>query len=225
MAQVWTDQHRTGHRSGNGDGPEPEGLPLVPTGARRRLPEAVIGALLVLGAILAFVVWQATTSNQQAVLALASDVARGQIIEQADLRTAHLEAEEGLGLLPAEVSGQLVGRRAVADLGAGTLLTEGLLADQPPLEAGQALVGVAVEAAAIPSPDLAPGDAVQVIHTIDTGGRVLTEAVVADTEEAGPQGLRVVSLKVPLEAAGEVAAASASGRVRLVQVPTTREAS
>ncbi len=62
-------------------------LSLEPPGARRRVrvPELLVGAALTVGFALAAVLWQANSTQREAVLALAADVDRGDIITAEDL--------------------------------------------------------------------------------------------------------------------------------------------
>jgi hypothetical protein len=122
----------------------------------------------------------------------------------------------------------LVGLTAVSDLEAGTIVTPAHFVARSVLEPGEGVVGLALSPGEYPTLRLAAGDLVDVIRTESSaaseaeatdGGVVLAErAEVFDIAELGSQGQRFVSLRMPEDAAADVARAAAQGRVRLVLV-------
>jgi hypothetical protein len=205
-----------GHRARVGD------LELdPPRGARRiRVPELLVGAALVVGFALAAVLWQANATQRDPVLAVGRSVARGDVIEASDVRVVYVGSDQPLVTLSEAETSRVVGRVAVADLPAGTLLTAAHVTDPQTVEAGEGVVGLALDPGQFPAMQLAPGDVVNVVAPVEGDGEgVLAEAaVVFAVEDLGGPGRRFVSLRTSEEAANRVAAAAESGPVRLVLV-------
>jgi Flp pilus assembly protein CpaB len=187
--------------------------------------------LLVVGCALAALMLAAGDRDRTPVVALAADVARGQVLTEADLSTVYMESDSAIATTPSEDREGLVGRAALSDLPSGSLVTAGQLGDPVEvLEAGAGTVGLTLEAGQLPSLRLAPGDEVSVVAAGDaTSGRepgdVVRSGVVVAIEELtvdGPQpGQRRwwVAIRAPQAEAAEVGAVVAGGaRVQLVLV-------
>lgn len=196
-------------------------LSLEPPGARRRVrvPELLVGAALTVGFALAAVLWQANSTQREAVLALAADVDRGDIITAEDLHVVYIGTDDlVVRLAPAE-SVRVIGQVAISDMAAGTLITRANVSEVAALAPGEGVVGLALEPGQFPAGHLAPGDVVNVVAPGDTDGDLLAEAaVVYSVEELGGQGRKFVSLRASEADANRVAAAAESGPVRLVLV-------
>lgn len=194
----------------------------VPTSGRVRVPQLAVGLLLTAGAALAFVLWNAASVQRTAVLALAEGVSRGQVLVLEDLRIVHVGTEDALAMTPSDAASGLIGRAAVTDLAAGTLVTVDQFAAASTLTPGSGVVGLALAPGQFPTPQLRIGDLVNVIVTSDeetVGGRLLVEAAeVVWIEPVGTQGQRFISVLTGEELAGEVATAAARGEVRLVLI-------
>lgn len=192
------------------------------TGLRRvRVPQLTVGLLLVAGAALAFVLWNAASVNRVAVLALAGDVTRGQVLAAEDLQVVQVGTDDGVAMTPADQVDRLIGGAVVADLPAGTLLVEEHLAVASALLPGSGVVGLALSPGQYPTPHLRVGDLVNVVATSadrPTGDLLVEAAEVVWVEPAGMQGQRFISLLAGEELAGHVAAAAARAEVRLVLV-------
>jgi hypothetical protein len=108
----------------------------------------------------------------------------------------------------------------------GTILTPAHFVSRTVLDVGEGVVGLALGPGEYPTPMIAAGDVVDVVVTgrdpvesdATAGDAVVGSAVVFDVAELGTQGDRFISLRMPAEAAAEVAGAAASDRVRLVLV-------
>lgn len=205
------------------------GAPSIEPAERRRarLPEMAIGLVLMVGFSLAAVVWHMSATEKVPVLALASDVSRGQVIEQGNLRVVYLATDQPVAHLPRAASGELVGRVAVADLQEGTLLTRSHVAARSPLRSEDGVVGLALDPGQFPALGLLPGDVVNVVAGAPEGtpgedsSEVLArQAEVYAVEPLGMQERQFVSLKMPEEVANRVAAAAERGSLRLVMVGT-----
>ena len=195
----------------------------TPAVRRVRVPQLAVGLLLSGLAALGFVVFNAASVQRIPVLALASDVQRGQILTVEDLQVVHVGTDDVLALTPAGQSEVLVGRAVVTDLGAGTLLTAEQVATGATLVPGAGVVGLALAPGQYPTPRLTIGDVVTVVEVAE-GLQVLIEAAeVVGIEPVGTQGQQFVSVQTGEAAAVSVAAAAATGEVRLVLIARDTE--
>lgn len=193
--------------------------PPTPAGRRLQVPQLAVGLLLTAGAALAFVLWNAASVQRTPVLALTADVIRGQILAAEDLQVVHVGTDDPVTLTAPDVAGVLVGRAAVTDLPAGTLVVPGQFATASALTPGAGVVGLALGPGQYPTPQLRIGDLVNVVVISDAADRQLVEAAeVVWVEPVGTQGQRFVSLLTGEGLAAEVATAAAQGEVRLVLV-------
>lgn len=224
MAQTMRDR-----ASGNGAGGVAES-PLIepPARGRGRLPELVVGLVVMIAFALGAVLWHGSTTERDAVLALVSDVDRGETITSADLRVVYMASDSPVAHVRQEDSADLVGRIATSDLEAGTLVTRSQLADRVALGMGDGVVGLALDPGQFPSFGLLPGDRVNVVSATPTasvededgtassvlarGGEVFA------VEDLGNQGRQFISLRMGEEDANRVAAAAERGPLRLVLV-------
>jgi hypothetical protein len=193
------------------------GLP-APAGRRVRLPQLALGLLLAGGAALAFVLFNAASVQRTPVLALAVDVPRGQTIVLEDLQVVQLGIDSPVAVTPSDQAGLLVGRSAVADLPAGTLMSDGLVSSTSPLLDGGGVVGLALNPGQYPTPRLMVGDLVTVVEVSDGPRRLAETAEVVDIETIATQGQRFISLLTDETTAAEIGAAAATGEVRLVAI-------
>ena len=192
--------------------------PPAPAVRRVRVPQLALGVLLAGLAALTFVLFNAASVQRTPVLALVSDVQRGQVLEVEDLQVVHVGTDDVLALTPADRSDLLVGRAAVTDLVAGTLVTTDQVAAGATLTPGAGVVGLALAPGQYPTPRLAIGDLVSVVEVSD-GLVVLVEAAeVVGIEPVGTQGQRFISLQTGETDAPVVAQAAAAGEVRLVLI-------
>ncbi len=206
-----------------------------PSGRRTRVPELVVGVALAVGFALAGVLWHLSSTDKQAVLALARPVSRGDVIERSDVRDVYLASDDPIAHLTSGQSSLVVGRPARADMAAGTLLTSRSVDTGPTLDAGQGVVGLSLEPGQVPIDRLVPGDLVDVVSAAGAvspapetdataspatiGAAVIAEgAAVYAVDDVGAQGRRVVSIKLAKDDANRVAAAAERGAIRLVLV-------
>jgi len=207
---------------GSGRAPDP----AAPRRVRSvRVPEAVLGLVLVVGGALGALLWHRASTSTVLVATVAVDVQRGD-----ELTAEHLVPVEVGGTLPPGLlrwsqAGELVGHRVVTDLPAGTPLLPSLLVAGTPLADGEALAAVKVGAGSYPS-GLAPGDVVDAVAVpvavVDADPTaapavVASGAVVHAVEPLGDADLsEVVTLRLPADAAR--ALGGVAGPVRLVRV-------
>lgn len=213
--------------SGNGARTtRPVDLRLEPARRRVRLPEMAVGLIVVLGFALAAVLWQLNAVQKDPVLALANDVSRGEVIEADDVRVVYVASDDPIAHLASSQSATVVGRIARSDLPAGALLTRDAVSDGPAVEAGQGVVGLALEPGQVPSSRLRTGDLVNVVTagapttsaSSSTDEVIVERAEVFAVEELTASGRLFVSLKASEADANKVAAAAERGPVRLVMV-------
>ncbi len=198
--------------------------PPAGASAKRRLPDVLVGVAVVVGCALAAVVWSSSWAGGDAVLALANPIARGQVVTLEDLKSVEVSTQEDVALIPRTESGQVVGRRALAPLPAGALLSPSQFATTPPVEPGEAVVGLALSQGEYPIGGMAPGDVMSVVLTPGQGGSDGDEGVLVPAAEIyavapiGSQGEMFVSLLVAESEVTQVTSAASGDRVRLALV-------
>jgi len=200
--------------------------PVAPMGRLRRRPAMVFvfAALLLLGAVMGVVVLTGVTSSTE-VVAVRSGVERGRVITEADLMVVRISVDPELSVVPAARLPELVGKRAAADLTAGTLIAAGQVTDQAIPATGTSVVGLALSPGLLPAEPLHAGDRVRVISTdaeVPSGATPApaiapVDATVLSVSGAGSDGQSiVVDVVVTATNAPAVAKAAANGKVALV---------
>jgi hypothetical protein len=195
--------------------------PLAPVRRRAfRLPEVVLGVLLVAGSAMAAGLWQQSTNSTITVVVASHAIARGTVIGPADLRGAQVGGETG-AMIGGGSAATLLGKIAVVDIGADVPLSMTLVADSAGLGADEALTSMALAPGHLP-PDLAPNDRVRIVTTGQpdpTGSSATTlvdEPAVVWAVDDGQDGVTtIVTLRASLTVATTVAGAA---EVRLVRV-------
>jgi hypothetical protein len=198
---------------------EPLRLRRPPASRRIRVPELLVGLLLVGGFGLGAVAWQASASSTDPVAVLAVPVAKGAVLTAAALRPAEVSLSGGVAAVPWAERGRLVGQTALTDLPAATVVIPGLVGNEPTLAAGEALVGLQLGPGAYPVGSLAPGDAVAVVLAAEGGEDASASALapsatvweVADV--ADQEGTVLVTLRLPEADARRVSALAERARV------------
>ena len=193
-----------------------------PPKLRRRPTLIALGvALIALGGLTA--AWLTTTvGNTTAVLAVAADVDRGDVITDTDLTVAQVATDPVLDPVPSGDRREVVGQRAARDLTEGTLLTATSLTGQLLPAPGDSLVGATLRPSQLPARPLRTGDQVRLVDTPrdqddpPTAAPNTTTATVVGTRELPDTGETVVDLSVPQDQGAELAARVATGRVALV---------
>ena len=200
--------------------------------ARRSMPMALAGVGAVIAGALIFLALYTSVDSRQEVLAVARAVAPGQVIGAEDLRPVRVSASAGLEPVPVSSASQVVGKPAAVGLVPGTLVTINQVGAPSTLQAGQAIVALALKAGQAP-PSLPPGTRVEVIDTVKAAGAdqprpivVSASAIVAPGSGGGQAkssstGVTVVSLIVAADEAPGVAAAAQDGQVSLVVLPAS----
>ncbi len=195
----------------------------VPIPQRRQVqvPQLLAAILLIAGSALAFVLYTSATNAKVQVLAMGTDVARGDAVELTDLRVIAVAADQPVEAVAADASDQVVGRVAAVDLSPGMLVSASMLVDDGALAPGQGVAGMSLTPGQYPSPRLVEGDWVAVMVVVDEAGTAVETlsggAEVVAVEPVGAQGNVFVSVVADDDTAQRIA--TATGDLRLVQVP------
>lgn len=193
----------------------------------RRYGQWAAAVLFVLVTVLAAGwLWQ-QGSDRVEVLAVATNVPAGAVIERGDLKVVQVTGvEDAIGVGEVE---RIVGSTAAVGLVPGQVLNREMLTTLPIPGAGERMVGVELDATRVPG-GLTPGDVVTVLAVPPSGDpstptelespTVLAEWVsvmsVTKVEGAGTR----LTLVVPKIDAHRVVAFGAAGRVAVLQAPT-----
>lgn len=224
---------RSGTPGSNGHG-SPATISLAPPGRRVRMPELVIGVLVMSVFALGAVLWHLSAVDRSPALAIVGTVERGDVISADDLRVVYVSSDEAVARMGESQMSEVVGRVALVDLAPGTLLTRSVVADRPTLEQGEGIVGLSLDPGGYPDLGLAPGDRVTIVRSGDSaaaeaagdstdegesnsGNVIARDATVVSVEELTGDR-RLVSVLTAQADAEAVAAAAGSGSLRLVQV-------
>ena len=169
--------------------------------------------------------WQ-HKGDQVEVLAVRTAVPAGASLDRSDLATSSVSGVPGA--IRAAEADRVVGRVAATGLVPGQVLLEELVTDVPVPSAAERMVGLQLDPTRVPD-GLAPGDVVTVVAVPppgDPGGAgrlarptVLTEAAMVHAAGGTQDGGSRLSLLVGEDAANQVAAFGAAGRVAVVQAP------
>lgn len=192
--------------------------------ARSKWPEITVG-LLVVGLFALVGTWfYSSTSDREPIVAVRNAIERGQQVTAADLMVVEVASDQAINALPSDQSGQILGRTALVDLAPGTLVSSGLFADQALIEAGDGVVGLALDPGEYPTLTMRPGDRVRIVETPkgttdgDTEVVLVADAEVIDVTPIGVQNQLFISVSMATTEADAVVAAASQDRVRLVQV-------
>lgn len=214
---------------GNGStGTHPERLRLDPTARTARRPRTswiALGLLVLVGFGLFGAITVAGVAAREPVLALAQPIQRGEQLTAAHLVVVNVGTDDAVALVGAADRDDLLGLTATTGLEAGTLITQSQFAEGPTVAAGFSVVGLALAPGEYPTVTMRPGDLVVVVRTPATTPleRESNEAtVLVDSAEVfaietlSETGRTVmVSIVVPEDVVPDIAAAAASGRIRL----------
>lgn len=184
MSITATNTVRRPGASGGTTGQTPSGSVRPPSPTKHRRTGLIgLAVLLIVGSAAVAGLLAVRLDSRSAVLVAGRPIAIGQQITEADLRETRV-ASEGLSLLPASATGQVVGKFAAQAIPAGRLLDAGMLQKQGFLVPGVVAVGVAVPAGRMPANGLQQGDRVQIIRVTDGRPTVLVESAVVSTPPA-----------------------------------------
>lgn len=207
--------------------PAPQATPPPPRMPGRRNPKWIaLGVVaLCLGGLLSYVIY-ARLANETSVVTVAQTVYRGEVIDAADLSTLTLQGSTIAQAVPASDLRAMVGKRAAADLVAGTVLVAPAVTDEVIPAVGRAVVGLklsagrtptsllipsaAVRLVALPAPDAAPGDDDKIT------GDTFTARVIDQTNAADGSSI-LVNVEVAADRAPTIAQLAAQDRIALIR--------
>jgi hypothetical protein len=144
----------------------------VPIPTRQRRPgRAALAVVLILGGAALSGYLAITSGNKQSVLALARDVADGNVITAADLTTISVSAPD-VDAIPASQFDEVVAKRyrAQGKYPRGLILVTGMLRPFEVPGTGYVSVAVLVPEGAFPPQTINSGNAVKVLYTPKGGG-------------------------------------------------------
>jgi hypothetical protein len=201
--------------------------PQPPRVPGRRNPKWIASGIvaLCLGALLSYVLY-AQIANQTTVIEVVHTIHRGETLRAADLTTVKLNSGSGVHAVPASEFEHLVGRKAVYDLVADSLLPVGAVADVLVPSTGHAVVGVRLVAGRSPVGLLIPGSPVRLVAIPPTGadpdfqddytGRVIISRVVSQVDGADGTST-ITNVDVPASQAPTVALLASQERLAVVR--------
>lgn len=203
--------------------PAAEPTTLKPVRPARRWGVVGLGlALIALASLTVF--WLLSRAGDSIeVVALRTDLARGQEITATDLTIVQIPANTaGLATVPADTITDLDGTIAASDLHAGSLLTPSSTTSALTPPTGTSVVGIALTAAQRPTVSLHAGDTVRIVATPTAQGEVpieappSTTATIVSTQASTNTDALIVNVSVTSKDAPTLAARAATGRVALV---------
>ena len=175
----------------------------------------IVGALLITQLI-------RSAQTEHRVLEVHADVARGEVIRDTDLVSVTVGQVDNVSTVPADQLDSLVGKRATADLRAGSLLPAGAI--------GPADVVPAPGKSQIPIGDLAAGTKLRLIQTSAPSGSSTTtdsstntdgqswEATMATGTKKTEQ-VTLINAEVNSRDAARIAQLTSQGRIAVVKDP------
>ncbi|MEM7325687.1 MAG: hypothetical protein AAF531_21550 [Actinomycetota bacterium] len=194
------------------------------TKPKTRVPEILLGTFLVAVFALAGAWFYSTSTQRDSYVGLRTSVQRGQEISGADLIRFEVSGDERLVAIEWRDASSIVGKLAVTDMAAGTLVTPGYFTDQADIADGFGIVGLSLETGEYPTAGIRAGDWVRVVavprnNDSNAPAEALADrAQIVEVATEGGTG-RFVSLTMATATADRVAAVEAEGRVRLIQIP------
>ena len=155
---------RARSRRGPRGATEPAATPAPPRLPGRRSPRWIaLGVVAIcLGGLLSYAVY-ARVSTETRVLALSTTRYRGEVVQAADLTTVTLHGVPPGPTVAAADEASVVGRRAVFDLPAGTLVAPTSVADAAMPDTGSSVVGLRLETGRVPASLLVPSAPVRIV--------------------------------------------------------------
>ncbi len=208
-------------------GPDGSSTPVPPRLPGRRNPRWIaLGVIAIcLGGLLAYTVY-ARVSTETRVLAVATTVYRGEVVQAADLTTVVLHGQPPGPTVGAADEASVLGKRAVFDLPAGTLVAPGSLSDSALPDAGRSVVGLRLATGRAPATLLVPSAPVRIVGlpapANGTGardslvGKTYAGRVVGATPGADGTST-VVDVEVDAGQAPTIASLGAQDRIALVR--------
>jgi hypothetical protein len=191
----------------------------------RNKPRPAIIALaiaLIVTAGLAAAYIYTSTGRTMEVFTAVNSIARGDVIERSDLSTVEIPDNQAIPSYGVLDEKEMVGKTAVVDIPAGTLISPNNVSSDAGLAEGQSIVGISFTANQLPPYPLVSGDPVRIVDTPVTQGDppANSPASIAATIVAvkfdDVSGNTLVAVSVETINSAPLAARAATGRVALV---------
>lgn len=171
---------------GGGTGPSADPAARLPSGVRVRRPVLAMASVgLVAASIAVFVGIASHASRRVDVLTVVQPVAQGQTIVASDLGTDTISTTGTLATVTVADAAGVLGRVAAVPLVPGSLLVAADVAAVPVIQAGSAVVGLALKDGQLPSSGVSAGETVMVVQTAAPGASVSTTPPVVAAGMAG----------------------------------------
>ena len=202
-------------------------------------------AFVVVASIAVFTSVYSSADRQRSVLVVTHAIEQGQPVTAGDLGQVRANISGAVVPIPVADASQLIGRRAVATIPAGSLLVASDLTRAPPVAEGDAIVGLSLKPGQLPSEGVEAGDQVMVVQTGSPGtmagsgesvsgsagvadgatGILIPQATVFETSAPSTQtaggASELVSVEVSATLAAAVSTAAVADQVSLVLLPDT----
>jgi hypothetical protein len=185
------------------------------------------GVFILVVSALASGLLYANVGDRHAVVAIARPIAAGQVIQDPDLRQVMAGSIDGVRTTPWSGRSSIVGKTAVVNLAAGSLLNPVQVADGPIVDPAAAVVGAVLKPGQFPA-GLRIGDKLLAIVLPPEAASVTGQAdiappvavtVAAIEELPDSAGAVSISLAVPPGESAGLAVAGARGRLAVVLAP------
>ncbi|MFT4284334.1 MAG: SAF domain-containing protein [Protaetiibacter sp.] len=177
-------------------------------------------ALILAGGLLAVFLYN-NLQRTDLVFVSAHELDRGDTITATDLTTLAVIPGQQIDAFTKEQAGDLIGKVALVPLPAGGLISSSAIADELPIPAGMALVGLALKPTQMPSVSLRAGDEV-VLTTVaqqsaglDQTGIDIKGTIVATPNTDKISGTALVNVYVSKAVASDLASRAAAGTITL----------
>lgn len=183
----------------------------------RRSPKLIaLGVLLVVLGGLGAAALYTMNADHAAVIVMADDVRRGDVIEQGDLAVIEIPGSLTVPRLPAADLETLVGQRALTDLPSGSFPLQRHVGDDP-LPDGETLVGLRLPLGRLPSSDIPVGTKVRIVGLAE-GSEDAVEATTTARPSQLEDGSFALDIRVADGDADTVARLAAADMVAVVVV-------
>ena len=221
-----------------------------PTPIRVRRPAmAIMSVTIVFASVAGFASMYSSANRQAPVVIVTRLVPEGQRITRADLGEANAAISGSVTPIPVADASLVTGKRAAVTLPPGSLLTMADVSTSLQIQAGNAVVGVALKDGQLPTSGLDPGENVMVVETASPGESVTSVATPTPTSSSssptgtpgspvgvlvpiasvydvetpaansGASATELVSIQISSILAPAVSMAAAAGQVSLVLLP------
>lgn len=192
---------------------------------RVRGPWFAVGGILMALAIAGALYLYGQTASRDQYLALAVDMAHGDVIAREHLGLIGVNADAALPLVPPGEADLVIGQRLVVDARAATPLTFDMVSTGEHVPDGKALVGLNLQAGEYPTPNIGVGDYLAVVAIPDrrdglAAYEIARAEVLSRTLLTDANMRMFLTVVVDEDRAPALAALSAAGRLHVVQVET-----